>query len=188
MDGPPALALGLEPVRATVMRRKPIKREAPIINHYMVRTILMNSAFITTLLFIQIKWNFLGAGVKEIGHASEVQTVLFSVFAFSVLFNALNCREFGTGSIFPNLFKNKLALEIIGLTAVLQVLMIQYAGGFFNAMPLSLDMWLKIIACGSLVVLANEGIKELRRLLKHSAKTAVKKVRTVGDMRRGSYK
>lgn len=188
MDGPPALALGLEPVRATVMRRKPIKREAPIINHYMVRTILMNSAFITTLLFIQIKWNFLGAGMKEIGHASEVQTVLFSVFAFSVLFNALNCREFGTGSIFPNLLKNKLALEIIGLTAVLQVVMIQYAGGFFNAMPLSLEMWLKIIACGSLVVLVNEGTKELLRLLKYSAKTAVKKVRTVGDMRRGSYK
>lgn len=66
--------------------------------------------------------------------------------------------------------------------------MIQYAGGFFNAMPLSLDMWLKIIACSSLVVLANEGIKELLRLLKYSAKTAVKKVRTVGDMRRGSYK
>ena len=188
MDGPPALALGLEPIRSTVMKRMPIKREAPIINRYMVRTILMNSIFITTLLFVQIKWNFLGAGMKEVGHASEVQTVLFSVFAFSVLFNALNCREFGTGSIFPNLLKNKLALEIIGLTAILQVAMIQYTGGFFNAMPLSLNMWLKIIGCGALVVIVNEGIKEFMRLLKHSAKTAVRKVRTVGDLRRDSYK
>ena len=188
MDGPPALALGLEPIRSTVMKRMPIKREAPIINRYMVRTILMNSTFITLLLFVQIKWNFLGAGMKEIGHASEVQTVLFSMFAFSVLFNALNCREFGTGSIFPNLFKNKLALEIIGLTAVLQIAMIQYAGGFFNAMPLSLEMWIKIIACGASVVMINEVVKELMRLLKRSAKTAVRKVRTVGDMRRGSYK
>lgn len=188
MDGPPALALGLEPIRSTVMKRMPIKKEAPIINRYMVRTILMNSIFITTLLFIQIKWNFLGAGMKEVGHASEVQTVLFSVFAFSVLFNAFNCREFGTGSIFPNLLKNKLAIEIIALTAVLQVAMIQYAGGFFNAMPLSLEMWIKIIACGTLVVIVNEGIKEFMRLLKHSAKTAARKVKTAGDMRRGNYK
>lgn len=186
MDGPPALALGLEPIRSTVMKRMPIKREAPIINRYMVRTILINSIFITTLLFVQIKWNFLGAGTKEVGHASEVQTVLFSVFGFSVLFNALNCREFGTGSIFPNLLKNKVALEIIGLTAILQVVMIQYAGGFFNAMPLSLEMWFKIIACGTLVVVVNEGVKVFMRLLKHSAKTAVKKARIASDMRRGS--
>ena len=106
MDGPPALALGLEPIRATVMKRKPIRKDAPIINPYMIRTIVINSLFITILLFMQIKWNFLGAGEKCIGNANEVQTVLFSLFAFSVLFNALNCREFGTGSIFPNLFKS----------------------------------------------------------------------------------
>ena len=183
MDGPPALALGLEPVRATVMKRKPIRREAPIINHFMVRTIVVNSAFITALLFAQIKWNFLGAAATEKGNATEVQTVLFSLFAFSVLFNALNCREFGTGSIFPNLLKNKLALEIIGLTAILQVVMIQFAGRFFNAIPLSVEMWAKIILCASLIVVLNEVIKELLRLLKHSAKSAV---RTVGGMRKGA--
>ncbi len=183
MDGPPALALGLEPIRATVMKRKPIRKDAPIINSYMIRTILVNSAFITALLFGQIKWNFLGAGTRVIGHASEAQTVLFSLFAFSVLFNALNCREFGTGSIFPNLFKNKLALEIIIATAILQIVMIQYVGGFFNALPLSLEMWLKIVGCGSLVVVINELVKQGLRMLKHSAKTAVRQVRKVGGTR-----
>ncbi|MBQ1274724.1 MAG: HAD-IC family P-type ATPase, partial [Cellulosilyticum sp.] len=181
MDGPPALALGLEPIRATVMKRKPIRKDAPIINPYMIRTIVINSLFITILLFMQIKWNFLGAGEKCIGNANEVQTVLFSLFAFSVLFNALNCREFGTGSIFPNLFKNRLALEIIGLTAILQIIMIQYVGGFFNAMPLSSEMWMKIIGCGSLVVIINELVKEGLRILKRSAKTAVRQVRKVGS-------
>ena len=172
MDGPPALALGLEPVRATVMKRKPIKKEAPIINHFMVRTILINSLFITGLLFAQIKWNFLGASDYACGNASEMQTVLFSLFAFSVLFNALNCREFGTGSIFPNLLKNRLALEIILVTAILQVVMTQYVGSFFNATKLEPVMWLKIICCGSLVVVANEVIKQLLRGAKHSARYA----------------
>lgn len=184
MDGPPALALGLEPIRATVMKRKPIKREAPIINHFMMRTILINSGFITLLLLAQIKWNFLGASMKAVGNAVETQTVLFSLFAFSVLFNALNCREFGTGSIFPNLMKNRLALEVIAFTAVLQIAMTQFAGGFFNAIPLNVEMWVKIILCSSAVVILNEIIKELLRLLKRSTQTAV---RTVGNMRR-SYK
>lgn len=173
MDGPPALALGLEPIRATVMKRKPIPREAPIINKFMIYTILINSLFITSLLFLQIKYNFLGASARQLGHATEVQTVLFSLFTFSVLFNALNCREFGTGSIFPNFLRNKLALRIIVLTAVLQFLMIEYCGRFFNALPLSCTMWLKIIGCSALVVVVNEVVKEALRMLKISAKTAV---------------
>lgn len=40
MDGPPALALGLEPIRATVMRRKPTSKHASIINRYMIQTII----------------------------------------------------------------------------------------------------------------------------------------------------
>lgn len=182
MDGPPALALGLEPVRATVMRRKPIKKDAPIINRFMVRTILINSCFITGLLLAQIKWNFLGAGDFTRGNANEVQTVLFSLFAFSVLFNALNCREFGTGSIFPNLMKNRLALEIIMITAILQILMIQYVGGFFNATQLSLNLWLKIIFCSSWIVIGNEVMKQLLRGVKHSAKKAYNGVRRVREV------
>ena len=177
MDGPPALALGLEPIRETVMKRKPIPKEAPIINRFMIRTIVMNSLFITGLLLTQIKWNFLGAGYRCIGHATEVQTVLFSLFAFSVLFNALNCREFGTGSIFPNLLRNKLALVIILATAVLQIIMTQCVGGFFNATALSTEMWLKVIGCGTLVVLLNEVVKQGLRLAKRSAKTAVRQMR-----------
>lgn len=184
MDGPPALALGLEPVRATVMRRKPIKKEAPIINHFMVRTILINSIFITALLFAQIKWNFLGAGEMVCGNASERQTVLFSLFAFSVLFNALNCREFGTGSIFPNLLKNRLALGIILLTAVLQIVMIQNVGSFFNATRLSAIMWLKIIFCSSWVVIANEIMKQLLRGAKHSARYAYHSVKNTRILNR----
>ena len=181
MDGPPALALGLEPIRATVMKRKPTPRDAHIINPFMVRTILINSLFITGLLLVQMKCNFLGANELQEGTGSEAQTILFSLFAFSVLFNAFNCREFGTASIFPNFMKNTLALKIIALTAVLQVVMIQYANKFFNATPLSLMMWIKVIGCSSLVVVVNEIVKRLLSTLKYSAKTAVRQVRTLKE-------
>ncbi len=179
MDGPPALALGLEPVRASVMKRKPIKRDVNIINPFMVRTIIINSLFITALLFVQIKWNFLGASSHTLEHITEKKTVLFSLFAFSVLFNALNCREFGTGSILPNFFKNKLVLRIIIFTAAMQVIITQCFGKFFNTVPLSIAMWIKIIACASLIVIGNEVIKCFLRAAKRSAKTAIRRARKI---------
>ena len=160
MDGPPALVLGLEPIRESVMKRKPTSRHASIINKFMIMTIGLNSLYIAAVLYLQIKRNFLGANTAYVvGNASEVQTVLFSLFAFLVLFNAFNCREFGIASIFPNFTKNKMFLKVIALTACLQILITQFVGKFFNAVPLSAQMWSKIILVGCSVIVVNEVIK-----------------------------
>lgn len=164
MDGPPALALGLEPIRASVMKRKPTPRNANIINPYMVVTIIINSFYISMLLFMQMKYNFLGASSEILGSASQTQTVLFSLFAFSVLFNAFNCREFGIASIFPNLTKNKLVVAIIGITGVLQILITQFVGKFFNTTPLEVEMWVKILLVSSSIIVVNEVLKLVLRL------------------------
>ena len=166
MDGPPALALGLEPVRQTVMKRKPTSKNASIINRLMINTIVMNSIFMILVLLAQLIYNFLGANLDHVTHgASEGQTVIFSLFVSLVLFNALNCREFGLVSIFKNFLKNKIALLILAGTFIIQVIVTQLAGGFFHTVPLSAVMWLKIVAVGSTVVLFNEILKWVLRLI-----------------------
>ncbi len=166
MDGPPALALGLEPVRQTVMKRKPTSKNASIINRLMINTIVMNSIFMILVLLAQLKYNFLGANLDHVTHgASEGQTVIFSLFVSLVLFNALNCREFGLVSIFKNFLKNKIALLILAGTFIIQVIVTQLAGGIFHTVPLSAVMWLKIVAVGSTVVLFNEILKWVLRLI-----------------------
>ncbi len=94
MDGPPALALGLEPVRDHVLNRKPVDRKANIISKSMVYTIVLNAFYITAILMLQSTFNFLGVDEAHKG------TVMFALFAFSALFNAFNCREFNADSIF----------------------------------------------------------------------------------------
>lgn len=171
MDGPPALALGLEPIRASVMRRKPTSKHASIINHYMIQTIIANSIFMIIILLVQLQFNFLGADLTRLtSDASESQTVIFSLFVSLVLFNALNCREFGLVSIIPNFLKNKIALQILLGTFLIQILVTQFASGFFNTMPLSLNMWMKIIAVGLTVVLFNEVMKLGLRIVNLSRK------------------
>ena len=165
MDGPPALSLGLEPVRDAVLNRKPTNRNASIITKQMMKSMISNALYITCVLMIQMKFDILGTGFPEKGvtEANEMQTVLFALFAFSALFNAFNCREFGMDSIFTNLTKNTIFLKIITGTAVAQIFVTEVFGRFFNAVPLSITMWLKIILLSSLVIVVNEVIKLILR-------------------------
>lgn len=160
MDGPPALALGLEPVRDYVLKRKPIRRKAGIIARSMAVNITINAFFIISIVHLQEFYNILQATPQE------QSTVIFSLFAFSALFNAFNCREFGLNSTIPNFFKNKLALEIIFVTGVVQILFTQIFRAFFNSVALDISMWIKILLLSSMVLVLNEVVKFILRNLK----------------------
>ncbi|CEK29895.1 calcium-transporting ATPase [[Clostridium] sordellii] len=160
MDGPPALALGLEPVRDYVLKRKPIKRRASIIAKNMLVNIIINAVLIISIVNLQSFFNVLNASPEEQG------TVVFSVFAFSALFNALSCREFGLNSVIPNFFKNKLALYVIFITGIVQVLFTQVFRSFFNSVALSNFMWIKIILLSSMVLILNEAVKFILRVMR----------------------
>ena len=160
MDGPPALALGLEPVRDYVLKRKPIKRKASIIAKNMLANIIINAVLIISIVNLQSFFNVLNAPPEEQG------TVVFSVFAFSALFNALSCREFGLNSVIPNFFKNKLALYVIFITGIVQILFTQVFRSFFNSVALSNFMWIKIILLSSMVLILNEAVKFILRVMR----------------------
>ena len=166
MDGPPALALGLEPVRRSVLNRKPVNRNSSIITKTMLKSIIINACIVSTIIIVQMLFNPLGASTEVgAGGVSEMETVLFGLFAFCALFNAFNCREVGAKSIIPNFFSNKMAIQVIGITAVAQLLFTQIFNTFFNTVPLSGIMWLKIIGTASLIIVINEIGKAVIRLM-----------------------
>lgn len=160
MDGPPALALGLEPVRDYVLKRKPTKRKASIISKSMTVNIIINAFLIILIVQLQLIFNILGATPAQQG------TVVFSLFAFSALFNAFNCREFGLNSTIPSFFKNKLAIQIIVITGICQVLFTQVFRSFFNSVSLDFNMWVKIILLSSTVLILNEIVKFILRIVR----------------------
>ena len=159
MDGPPALALGLEPVRRSVLNRKPVNRNSSIITVQMLRTIITNALIISGIIIGQMMFNPLGASPEE------METVLFGLFAFLALFNAFNCREMGLNSIIPHFLANKIALKVIGCTAVAQLLFTQIFKSFFNTVALSATMWGKIILTALLIIVINEVGKLILRLV-----------------------
>lgn len=166
MDGPPALALGLEPIRDNLFDKKPVDRKSGIITKSMITNIVLNALYVTAILLIQMKFNILGASTEAVGNASEMETVLFALFAFSALFNAFNCREFETASIVSNFTKNKIALQIISGTAVAQVIFTQVFTKFFSSVALSVVMWGKVIGLAFMVIVVNEVVKFILRIAK----------------------
>lgn len=165
MDGPPALALGLEPIRNNVFNKKPVDRNAGIITENMIKSIVLNAFYVTFILLLQMKFNILGTSTEVVNGASEMETVLFGLFAFSALFNAFNCREFGTDSILPNFTKNTIALKVIGITAIAQIIFTQIFNKFFSSVPLSPLMWIKVIVLASMIIVVNEVVKFILRVI-----------------------
>lgn len=164
MDGPPALALGLEPVRNHVLDRKPVNRNASIITKSMIFTIVGNALYITLILMLQSSFNILNVAPEQ------NETVMFCIFAFSALFNAFNCREFNFDSIIPNLTKNKLAIQIILITGIAQIIFTQVFRDFFNAVPLNIMIWVKVLALAFTVIIVDEIVKFIGRLFKKEDK------------------
>ena len=160
MDGPPALTLGLEPMRDDLMSRKPTARSENIISEGMLPRIVVNGVFVCLVCLAQLSWNFLG--VEE----AAVATSVFTLFVMFQLFNAFNCRELGNESIFPRLFKNRLMLIAFVVAFALQVLITQFGGAVFDTVPLGALDWLKIVATALSVIALDEGFKLVARAVK----------------------
>ncbi len=160
MDGPPALTLGLEPLRSDLLNRKPTKRNENIISKSMLTRIFTNGIFISVVFMLQHFKNFLGAT------SEEESTVLFTLFVLFQLFNAFNCRELDDTPMIKNLLKNKLMLGVFLLVLILQFAITQFGGAVFETVPLSATMWLKMLATALSVIVLNEVIKAVKRAVK----------------------
>lgn len=160
MDGPPALTLGLEPIREDLLKHPPTKRNANIISRKMLIRIFANGIFISIVFMLQHFTNFLGAA------QTEEATVLFTLFVLFQLFNAFNCRELDDTPMFKNLLNNKLMLGVFLIVLVLQILITQVGTAVFETTPLSAAMWGKMLLTAGSVVVINEIWKGLKHIVK----------------------
>lgn len=159
MDGPPALTLGLEPIREDLMGRQPISRDSNIVSKGMLSRIACNGIFVSIVFMMQALFNILG------GTEGEQYTILFTLFVIMHLFNAFNSRELTDTSIFKNFFSNRLMLLVFALTFLLQVVITQFGGILYNTVPLSLTMWVKIVTLSMTVIVVSEAFKLIKRKL-----------------------
>jgi len=164
IDGPPAIALGMEPVTQNVMNSNPRPKTERILKPMIIISVLTLGGVMalgTTFLY----WfglNTYGSSEEFIGRA---RTIAFTGIVISQLFNVLNCKS-ETETIFSKrLFSNKFVLVAISACLILQMVMIYTPFGqmFFRTVPLSPFDWIIILAISISIICVEELVKLARR-------------------------
>ncbi|XP_042147807.1 plasma membrane calcium-transporting ATPase 3 isoform X16 [Ixodes scapularis] len=156
MDTLASLALATEMPTTSLLVRKPYGRTKPLISRTMMKNILGHAIYQLTVIFVLL---FLGPEIFDIDpgmgvRLSEHFTIIFNTFVMMTLFNEVNARKIhGERNIFEGLLTNPIFYSILIITAVAQVIIVQYGSMFFQTKALSLDQWLWCVffGCGTLV-------------------------------------
>jgi Cation transporting ATPase, C-terminus len=149
MDTMGALALGTEPPSPTLLERRPYRRNASLINAFMVRNIAFQSIFQLCLLFYLLLH---GAGDFNAKTGSHLHlTVVFNTFVFCQIFNEFNARSIGDEmNVFKGIAKNPLFLAIIAFTAAAQYALVEYGGDWVRTESLTNDQFYRCVILGGL--------------------------------------
>jgi P-type Ca2+ transporter type 2C len=171
-DGPPALALGIDPKDGDVMNRPPRARGTGVLTTedwwrvgaiglaMMVGTIAVLDAYYPGGL---ITLYAAGTGPNA-GDEAHARTMAFTTLMMFQLFNVYNCRSTWRSAL-SGFFDNKWLLGAVGLSLFAHVLVIyiptlQQA---FHAVPLGLKDWVVATAVAALLLVGMEVVKALAR-------------------------
>uniref|UniRef100_A0A7N0RGP8 Calcium-transporting ATPase n=1 Tax=Kalanchoe fedtschenkoi TaxID=63787 RepID=A0A7N0RGP8_KALFE len=153
MDTLGALALATEPPTDHLMHRTPVGRREPLITNIMWRNLLIQAMYQVTVL---LSLNFAGRKILDLGsdraHSERLKnTLIFNTFVLCQIFNEFNARKPDEFNVFSGVMNNRLFVGIVGMTFVLQILIIMFLGSFFSTVSISFTQWL---ICGAIAIVA----------------------------------
>lgn len=151
MDSLGALALATEPPTDKLMKRPPVGRREPLITNIMWRNLLVQALFqVAVLLSFDFRGkNILRLNHETVEHAEKVKnTFIFNTFVFFQVFNEFNARKPDEMNVFKGMTKNHLFMGIIGVTILLQVLIVEFLGKFTSTVRLNWKLWLVSLGIG----------------------------------------
>lgn len=159
MDTFAALALATEPASDILMKKKPRRVSDFIVSSGMVANIISAGIFFLAILVSML---FI---IKRNGEISNYElSLFFTVFVMLQFWNMFNARTLGSNaSAFHKIGENKSFIFIALAIFVLQIVIIQFGGGFFRTVPLKLTHWLIIIGGTSVVLIAGEIVRAVKR-------------------------
>jgi len=159
-DGPPAIALGVDPPKPGIMSRVPRPREEVILSRSRLSRIVFSATVIslgTLGLFIAFKDQ----------NRDQAVTMAFTSFVFFQLVNSF-CVRSGHETVFSRYsLTNRPLLYALGSVLVMQIMVVQlpFLQGVFETVPLSLQQWGWVTLTPLLLVLVEEVRKAIWRAM-----------------------
>lgn len=156
-DGPPAIALGVDPPKADVMDRRPRDPDGSILSWDRLSRIFISSAIITVGTLAV----FLFIREPDDSNRTTATTAAFTVFVLFQLVNSL-CVRSGTGTVFNRYtLSNPALLWALGGVLVMQVAIVVIGplSRLFGTTPLSPSQWIAVL----IVPLSLLVVEEIRK-------------------------
>jgi Ca2+-transporting ATPase len=157
MDGPPAMALGVDPAQPDSMTHPPRKSTERILKLRLLGKLVAYGMIMMT--------GTLGVFWWGMQHGSEVhaRSLAFTTFVLFQVFNAFNSRVARRSTFNANFFRNRTLWVALAGVVALQVLAVQWtpAHVVFDVEKLSGGDWLLATAVASSVLV----LEELRKLV-----------------------
>ena len=156
MDGPPAMALGIDPPQPDIMSNPPRKASDRILTMSCFGKLTTFGVIMMGGTLGVLWWGL------ETGSQAHAQTMAFTTFVLFQVFNAFNARVADASTFNANFFRNRYLWVALTGTVVLQVLAVQWAPaqGIFDVETLTLADWLWATLVASSVLV----LEELRKL------------------------
>ena len=180
-DGPPALALGVDPKDPDVMSREPRSRGSGVLTGadwiyitavglvMMVGTIGVLDAYYPGGLFTV----FAKGSAPNVADEAYAQTMAFTTLMMFQLFNVFNCRSTWR-SAFAGFFENKwlLLAVLFSLATQFAVIYVPFLQAAFHTVPLTAQDWLITVAIGASLLVVVELAKMVLRARREPPRAA----------------
>jgi len=160
MDGPPAMALGLDPAQPDIMSHKPRKTSNRILQLRLLGKLVAYGLTMMVGTLGVLWWGL------QTGSALHAQSLAFTTFVLFQVFNAFNARVAGESTFNANFFRNRTLWMALAGVVILQVLAVQWttAHAIFNVEKLAPGDWLLATVVASSVLVLEECRKLISKL------------------------
>jgi P-type Ca2+ transporter type 2C len=149
----PAMALAFDEIDEGLMKRKPRKKNEPLISSEMKKLILFYALVMDTLLFIIFYYFW-----KSTGNLEFARTVTFVALGMNTFFYIFAIRGFRLPVYKLNPFDNKylLATLVLGISLILIAVYIPFFNSMLHTIPLGLNEWGILITYAVLSIVVYE--------------------------------
>ena len=168
-DGPPALALGLDPPDPGVMHRPPRPRDSGVLTRSMWLGIAFVGIVMAAGTLLVLDSALPGGLIEGSDGLSYAQTMAFTTLMLFQIFNVLNARS-EESSAFSGLFRNRWLWGALVLSVLLQLLVVYvpFLQPAFGTVGLSIRDWILCVSIASSVLWLREISKLLSRSIARS--------------------
>lgn len=161
MDVLAGIALTMESPTTKLLKRKPYRKNRPLISKQMWVFMLGHSIYQLIVLLIilfagPVLFN-IDSGASHESRPSQHYTLIFNTFVMFQLFNEVNARKvLGERNVFGGLWQNRILLVVMIIQIMIQVIIVQFGDIVFHTSGLTSDLWLWCIFLGSTELLIGQ--------------------------------